>query len=159
VLSKQVRRISGPVVGYLALLSSFGFLGLFVAALAYQAELARILGIALAGSLVLGVLGFRAGSANSRDPGRSASLWSKPRRQTQVDQYYVNFRRGQRGVRRPRSAEFQQRVGAAELLGQIQLPEGREQLSECQAPATRHRQIVHRADPRHGVHQVSQLSL
>ena len=76
-------------------------LGLFVAALAHQSDLAVVADVALAGSLVAAVLGFRKGTlklAQSReagDPGYNASIFSEPLRQDQVDQYYVNYRGGQ----------------------------------------------------------------
>ena len=98
---KVVRRISYPFVGYLFLLLGFALLGLFVAALARQSDLDVVAGVALAGSLVAAVLGFRKGAwklAQSReagDPGHNVSIWSEPLRQDQVDQYYVNYRGGQ----------------------------------------------------------------
>jgi hypothetical protein len=105
-LSKVVRRISYPVIGYLFLLLGFALLGLFVAALAYGSDLAAVAGLALAGALVTSVVSFRKGAlilAQSRtpgDPGHNVSIWSEPFRQDRVDQYYMNFR-GELGRAQP----------------------------------------------------------
>jgi hypothetical protein len=108
MLVKIVRRISYPFVGfvgYLFLLLAFALLGLFVAALAYRSGWAPVAGVALVGSLVAAVVGFRAGAvklAQSRqvgDPRQHVSFVSDPPlRQEQVDQYYVNYRGVQRRV-------------------------------------------------------------
>ena len=56
----------------------------------------------LGGSLVAAVVGFRKGAvklAQSRregDPRNNVSIFSEPLRQEEVDQYYVNYRGGQR---------------------------------------------------------------
>jgi hypothetical protein len=61
-----------------------------------------VAGVALGGSLVAAVVGFRAGAvklAQSRkvgDPRHHVSIFSEPLSQEQVDQYYVNYRGGQR---------------------------------------------------------------
>jgi len=102
MLVKVVRRISYPFVGYLFLLLAFALLGLFVVALAYRSSWAALAGVALVGSLVAAVVGFRAGAvklAQSRkvgDPRHNVSIFSEPLSQEQVDQYYVNYRGGQR---------------------------------------------------------------
>ncbi len=107
MLSNIVRRMFNPVVGYLFLLLGFVFLGLTVAALALQSDLAALFGVALAVSLMAAVLGFRIGAAKlaevgaGGDSGHNVSIWSRPIRQVQVDQYNVNFRGEQR---RPASA-------------------------------------------------------
>ena len=77
-------------------------LRLFVEALAYRSGWAAVAGVALGGSLVAAVVGFRKGAvklAQSRregDPGHNVSIFSEPLRQEDVDQYYVNYRGGQR---------------------------------------------------------------
>ena len=102
MLVKVVRRISYPFVGYLFLLLAFALLGLFVVALAYRSSWAALAGVALVGSLVAAVVGFRAGAvklAQSRkvgDPRHNVSIFSEPLSQEQVDQYYVNYRGCQR---------------------------------------------------------------
>ncbi len=102
MLVKVVRHISYPFVGYLFLLLAFALLGLFPAALANRSGWAALAGVALAGSLVAAVAGFRKGAvklAQSRkvgDPRHHVSIFSQPLRQEQVDQYYVNYRGGQR---------------------------------------------------------------
>jgi len=102
MLVKVVRRISYPFTGYLFLLLAFALLGLFVAALAYRSGWAAVAGVALGGSLVAAVVGFRKGAAKlaqSRregDPRHNVSIWSEPLRQEQVDQYFMNYRGGQR---------------------------------------------------------------
>jgi len=102
MLVKVVRRISYPFMGYLFLLLAFALLGLFPAALAYQSGWAAVAGVALAGSLVAAVVGFRKGavklaqSPKVGDPRQKVSIFSEPLRQEQVDQYYVNYRGGQR---------------------------------------------------------------
>ena len=81
---------------------SYALLGLFVVALAYRSGWAAVAGVALGGSLVAAVVGFRKGAvklAQSRregDPHHNVSIFSEPLRQEEVDQYYVNYRRGQR---------------------------------------------------------------
>jgi hypothetical protein len=97
MLSKVVRRVPHVFVGYLFLLLGFVSLGLFVAALAFGSELAVAAGVALVGSLVAAVAGFRTGAASlakSRkgEPEHNASIWAIPLRQGQIDQYNVNFR-------------------------------------------------------------------
>ena len=102
MLLKVVRRISYPFMGYLFLLLAFALLGLFVAALAYRSGWAAVAGVALGGSLVAAIVGFRKGAvklARSRrdgDPRHHVSIFSEPLRQEQVDQYYENYRGGQR---------------------------------------------------------------
>jgi hypothetical protein len=61
MLVKVVRRISYPFMAYLFLLLAFALLGLFVAALAYRSGWAAVAGVALGGSLVAAVVGFRKG--------------------------------------------------------------------------------------------------
>jgi hypothetical protein len=102
MLVKVVRRVSYPYMGYLFLLLAFALLGLFVVALAYRSGWAAVAGVALGGSLVVVVVGFRKGAvklAQSRresDPRNNVSIFSEPLRQEEVDQYYVNYRGGQR---------------------------------------------------------------
>jgi hypothetical protein len=99
---KVVRRVSYPYMGYLFLLLAFALLGLFVEALAYRSGWAALAGVALGGSLVAAVVGFRKGAvklAQSRregDPRHNVSIFSEPLRQEEVNQYYVNYRGGQR---------------------------------------------------------------
>lgn len=112
---KVVGHISYPFVGYLFLLLAFALLGLFVVALAYRSGWAAYAGVALVGSLVAAVVGFRAGAvklAQSRkvgDPRGNVSIFSEPLSQEQVDQYDVNYRGGQ-----PRA---QLAVGTAYIAG------------------------------------------
>ncbi len=88
-------------MGYLFLLLAFALLGLFVVALAYRSGWAAVAGVALGGSLVAAVVGFRKGGgdlpcvdwASFTD---NVSIFSEPLRQEEVDQYYVNYRGGQR---------------------------------------------------------------
>jgi hypothetical protein len=102
MLVKVVRRVSYPFMGYLFLLLAFALLGLLVVALAYRSGWAAIAGVALGGSLVAAVVGFRKGAvklAQSRgegDPLHCVNILSEPLRQGEVDQYYVNYRGGQR---------------------------------------------------------------
>jgi hypothetical protein len=102
MLVKVVRRVSTPFMGYLFLLLASALLGLFVEALAYRSGWAAVAGVALGGSLVAAVVGFRKGAvklAQSRrkgDPRHNVSIFSEPLRQEEVDQYYVNYRGGQR---------------------------------------------------------------
>jgi hypothetical protein len=102
MLVKVVRRVSYPFMGYLFLLLASALLGLFVEALAYRSGLAAVAGVALGGSLVAAVVGFRKGAvklAQSRregDPRHNVSIFSEPHRQEEIDQYYVNYRGGQR---------------------------------------------------------------
>jgi hypothetical protein len=102
MLVKVVRRVSYPFMGYLFLLLASALLGLFVEALAYRSGLAAVAGVALGGSLVAAVVGFRKGAvklAQSRregDPRHNVSIFSEPLRQEEIDQYYVNYRGGQR---------------------------------------------------------------
>jgi len=116
MLVKVIRRISYPFVGYLFLILASALLGLFVVALAYRSGWAALAGVALVGSLVAAVMGFRAGAvklAQSRkvgDPHHNVSIFSEPLSQEQVDQYYVNYRGGQR---RAQSA-----VGTARIAAQ-----------------------------------------
>jgi hypothetical protein len=102
MVTKIFRRVSYPVMGYLFLLLAFALLGLFVAALAYRSGHAAVAGAALAGALFAAVVGFRKGAmklAQTRadgDLGYNVSIWSKPLRREQIDQYYVNYRGGPR---------------------------------------------------------------
>ena len=102
MLVKVVRRVSYPFMGYLFLLLTFALQGLFVVALAYRSGWAAVAGVALGGSLVAAVVGFRKGAvklAQSRgegDPLHCVNILSEPLRQGEVDQYYVNYRGGQR---------------------------------------------------------------
>src|SRR5277367_2420892 len=95
-------RVSYPYMGYLFVLLASALLGLFVEGLAYRSGLAAVAGVALGGSLVAAVVGFRKGAeklAQSRregDPRHNVSIFSEPLRQEEVDQYYVNYRGGQR---------------------------------------------------------------
>jgi hypothetical protein len=107
MLLKAVRRTSYPFMGYLFLLLAFALLALFTAALAYNSGWAGAAGIALGGSLVAAVVGFRKGAvklAQSRRDGaprHNVSIFSEPIREEQVDQYNVMYRGG---PRRPRLA-------------------------------------------------------
>ena len=98
-------RVSYPYMGYLLLLVASALLGLFLVSLAYRSGSAAVAGVALAGSLVAAVVGFRKGAvklAQSRregDPRHNVSIFAEPLRQEEVDQYYVNYRGGQRGAR------------------------------------------------------------
>ena len=102
MLVKVVRRVSYPFMGYLFLLLAFALLGLFVVALAYRSAWAAVAGVALGGSLVAAVVGFRkqavklAQSRREGDQLHCANIFSEPLRQEEVDQYYVNYRGGQR---------------------------------------------------------------
>jgi hypothetical protein len=95
-------RVSYPYMGYLFLLLASALLGLFVVALAYRSGWAAVAGVALGGCLVAAVVGFRKGAvklAHSRregDPRHNVSIFAEPLRQEEVDQYYVNYRGGQR---------------------------------------------------------------
>jgi hypothetical protein len=107
MLMKVVRGISYPFMGYLFLLLASALLGLFVEALAYRSGWAAVAGVALGGSLVAAVAGFRKGAAKlaqcgEGDPLHCANILSEPLHQEEVDQYYVNYRGGQR---RAQSAE------------------------------------------------------
>jgi hypothetical protein len=89
-------------MGYLLLLIAFTLQGLFIVALAYRSGWAAVAGAALAGSLVAVVVCFRKGAAKlaqSRregDPRHNVSIFAEPLRQEELDQYYVNYRGGQR---------------------------------------------------------------
>jgi hypothetical protein len=102
MLVKVVRRVSAPFMGYLFLLLACAVLGLFVVALAYRSGWAAVAGLALGGSLVAAVVGFRkqavklALSRRERDPLHCVNILSEPLSQEEVDQYYVNYRGGQR---------------------------------------------------------------
>jgi hypothetical protein len=101
MLVKVVRRVSAPFMGYLFLLLASALLGLFVEALAYRSGWAAVTGVALGGSLVAAVLGFRKGATKlaqcgEGDPLHCVNILSEPLRQEEVDQYYVNYRGGQR---------------------------------------------------------------
>jgi hypothetical protein len=102
MLVKVVRRVSYPFMGYLFLLLACAVLGLFVVALAYRSGWAAVAGLALGGSLVAAVVGFRkqavklALSRRERDPRHNVNILSEPLSQEKVDQYYVNYRGGQR---------------------------------------------------------------
>jgi hypothetical protein len=97
-LSKLVDRILNPVVGYLFVLLGFVCLGLFVAALAMNSAFAVIPGLALAASFGMAVAAFRNGSAKlatSREAGTvggNVSIWARPLRQEQIDDYHVAYR-------------------------------------------------------------------
>jgi hypothetical protein len=101
MLVKVVRRVSYPFMGYLFLLLTFAVQGLFVVALAYRSGWAAVAGVALGGSFVAAVVGFRkavklAQSRGEGDPLHCVNILSEPLRQGEVDQYYVNYRGGQR---------------------------------------------------------------
>jgi hypothetical protein len=102
MMVKVVRHVSYPFMGYLFLLLASALLGLFVEALAYRSGWAAVAGVALGGSLVAAVVGFRTGAvklARSRregDPRHNVSIFAEPLRQEELDQYYVNYRGGQR---------------------------------------------------------------
>jgi hypothetical protein len=102
MLVKVVRRVSYPFMGYLFLLLAFALLGLFVVALAYRSGWAAVAGVALGGSLVAAVMCFRkqavklAQSRSEGHPLHSVNILSEPLRQEDLDQYYVNYRGGQR---------------------------------------------------------------
>jgi hypothetical protein len=102
MLVKVVRRVSYPFMGYLFLLLASALLGLFVEALAYRSGWAAVTGVALGGSLVAAVVGFRKGAAKlaqscrEADPLHCVNILSEPLRQEEIDQYYVNYRGGQR---------------------------------------------------------------
>jgi hypothetical protein len=101
MLVKVVRRVSAPFMGYLFLLLASALLGLFVEALAYRSGWAAVTGVALGGSLVAAVLGFRKGATTlvqcgAGDPLHCVNILSEPLRQEEVDQYYVNYRGAQR---------------------------------------------------------------
>jgi hypothetical protein len=104
MLVKVVRRVSYPFMGYLFLLLAFALLGLFVVALASRSAWAAVAGVALGGSLVAAVVGFRkqavklAQSQKESNPLHCANIFSEPLLQEEVDQYYVNYRGGQRGT-------------------------------------------------------------
>src|SRR5690348_2651779 len=96
MLVKVVRRVSAPFMGYLLLLVASALLGLFVEALAYRSGWAAVTGVALGGSLVAAVVGFRKGAmklgqCGERDPLHCVNIFSEPLRQDEVDQYYVNY--------------------------------------------------------------------
>ena len=92
MLLKNGRRISYPILGYLLLLLQFALLGTFVAALGLGSGLAVVTGIAWVICLVASVGCFRIGSRK----GHVQTIWSEPLRQDEINQYYVNFRGGQR---------------------------------------------------------------
>jgi hypothetical protein len=102
MLVKVVRRVSYPFMGYLFLLLACALLGLFAVALASRSAWAAVAGVALGGSLIAVVVGFRkqavklAQSRREGDPRHNVSILSEPLRQEEVDQYYVNYRGGQR---------------------------------------------------------------
>jgi hypothetical protein len=102
MLVKVVRRVSYPFMGYLFLLLACALLGLFVVALASRSAWAAVAGVALGGSLVAAVVGFRkqavklAQSRGEGDPLHCVNILSEPLRQEEVDQYYANYRGGQR---------------------------------------------------------------
>ncbi|OBB59793.1 hypothetical protein A5757_11955 [Mycobacterium sp. 852013-51886_SCH5428379] len=92
----MLTRTSSSVVtglAYLVMLTSFVWLGLFVAALAHGSQLAALAGAALAASLVLGVAGFRAAAAKRAEenedagPDHKLTIWSKTLEPEQVDRY------------------------------------------------------------------------
>jgi uncharacterized protein (DUF58 family) len=102
---KVVRRVSYPFMGYLFMLLAFALLGLFVVALASRSAWAAVAGVALGGSLVAAVVGFRkqavklAQARRESDPLHCVNIFSEPLRQEEVDQYCVNYRGGQRRAR------------------------------------------------------------
>jgi hypothetical protein len=102
MLVKVVRRVSYPFMGYLFLLLTFALQGLFVAALAYRSGWAAVAGVGLGGSLVAAVVCFRkqavklAKSRREGHPLHSVNILGEPLRQEELDQYYVNYRGGQR---------------------------------------------------------------
>jgi hypothetical protein len=101
MLVKVVRRASASFMGYLFLLLASALLGLFVEALAYRSGWAAVAGVALGGSLVAAVVGFRTGAmklaqCGEGDPRHCVNILSEPLRQEELDQYYVNYRGGQR---------------------------------------------------------------
>jgi hypothetical protein len=102
MLVKVVRRVSYPLMGYVFLLLAFALLGLFVVASASRSGWAAVAGVALGGSLVAAVVGFRkqavklAQSRRESDPLHCVNILSEPLPQEEVDQYYVNYRGGQR---------------------------------------------------------------
>src|ERR1700756_1710801 len=87
MLVKVVRRVSYPFMGYLFLLLASALLGLFVVALAYRSGWAAVAGVALGGSLVAAVVGFRkqavklAQSRREGDPLHCVNILSEPLRQ------------------------------------------------------------------------------
>lgn len=91
-------RISVPYIAYILLLLSFISLGALVAALAFgSGNLALIAGLALVGSFVGSVLGFRAGGrklmqALGPDAHHNASIFDTPIRQDAVDKYLQHYR-------------------------------------------------------------------
>jgi hypothetical protein len=94
-------RVSYPYVGYLFLLLASALLGLFIEALAYRSGWAAVAGVALGGSLFATVVGFRKGAmklaqCGEGNPLHCVNILSEPLRQEEVDQYYVNYRGGQR---------------------------------------------------------------
>jgi hypothetical protein len=100
-VSRCESRVSYPYVGYLFLLFASALLGLFVVALAYRSGWAAVTGVALGGSLVAAVVGFRKGTVKlaqcgEGDPLHCVNILSEPLRQEEVDQYYVNYHGGQR---------------------------------------------------------------
>jgi hypothetical protein len=105
MLVKVVRRVSYPFMGYLFLLIACAVLGLFAVALASRSGWAAVAGVALGGSVVAAVVGFRkqavklARSRREGDQLHCANIFSEPLRQEEVDQYCVNYRGGQRGTR------------------------------------------------------------
>jgi hypothetical protein len=102
MLVKVVRRVSYPFMGYLFLLLAFALQGLFVVALVYRSGWAAAAGVALGGSVVAAVVCFRkqavklAESRRKGHPLHSVNILSEPLRQEELDQYYVNYRGGQR---------------------------------------------------------------
>src|SRR6201987_5893925 len=101
MLVKVVRRVSAPFMGYLFVLLGSALLGLFVEALASRSGWAAVTGVALGCSLVAAVVGFRKGAmklaqCGGGDPLHWVNILSEPLRQEEVDQYYVDYRGGQR---------------------------------------------------------------
>src|ERR1700756_3422217 len=104
MMVKVVRGVSYPFMGYLFLLLASALLGLFVEALAYRSGWAAVTGVALGGSLFATVVGFRKGAmklarGGEGDPLHCVNILSEPLSQEEVDQYYVNYRGGQRRAR------------------------------------------------------------
>ncbi len=102
MMVKVVRRVSYPFMGYVFLLFALALQGLFVVALAYRSGWAAVAGAALGGSLVAAVVCFRKQAVKLAEyrreghPLHSVNILSEPLRQEELDQYYVNYRGGQR---------------------------------------------------------------
>ncbi|MBO0676499.1 hypothetical protein JRC04_03370 [Mycolicibacterium sp. S2-37] len=92
-MSRRPSSAAATTLAYLFTLTSFVWLGLFVAALAHGSRLAALAGAALAASLVLGVSGFRAAAATRAQESAAAgadhklSIWSQTLQPEQIDRY------------------------------------------------------------------------